>query len=156
MADQKQDIKKKGNYEQWTEEESKLLLEIMVNAAARGWRDNPRNFWRFPCKEQPKKKINRTDYEGSFSSSKNTPQGGVIEKLDKISTSFEGIYNLLEKREKERQYTIWDAIKEIPNLEEDTRFKAVELLDTKGKKDVFLKMSPEKRSSWIFHKIGQL
>ncbi|KAM7518807.1 hypothetical protein LguiB_017769 [Lonicera macranthoides] len=40
MADQQQDIKKKGNYEQWTEEESKLLLELMVDAAAQGWRDN--------------------------------------------------------------------------------------------------------------------
>ncbi|KAM7462226.1 hypothetical protein LguiA_030347 [Lonicera macranthoides] len=315
MADQQQDIKKKGNYEQWTEEESKLLLELMVDAVAQGWRDNSgilgkqvveerilpilnkklgiqktyknyqsrlkwfKNKWssystliRFssgfgydlttkkftacdevweeyfkahpkdtelrygtfedyedleiaigngvavgknsiglgsatdartlgasegievsiedleydvdsnafirpnyndtsfhstsplqspeflevPMQGTTQKKRNRTDYEGSSSSSKNTPQGGVIEKLDKISTSFEGIYSLLEKREKERQYTIWDAIKEIPNLEEDTRFKAVELLDTKGKKDVFLKMSPEERSSWIFHKIGQL
>ncbi|KAM7497035.1 hypothetical protein LguiA_021449 [Lonicera macranthoides] len=40
MADQQQDVKKKGIYEQWTEEESKLLLEFMVDAAARGWCDN--------------------------------------------------------------------------------------------------------------------
>ena len=40
MVDQQQDVKKKGNYEQWTEEEGKLLLELMVDAASRGWRDN--------------------------------------------------------------------------------------------------------------------
>ena len=40
MADQQQDLKRRGNYEQWTEEESKVLLELMVDVAARGWRDN--------------------------------------------------------------------------------------------------------------------
>jgi len=109
-------------------------------------------FSEVPCKEQPRRKRNRTDYEDNSSLSRNSPQSVVNEKLDKISNSFEGIYSLLEKREMARQYTIWDAIKEIPNLDEDTRFKAVELLDTKAKKDVFLKMSPEERSSWIFHK----
>lgn len=40
MVDQQQDIKKRTNYEQWTKEESDVLLEIMVDAVNRGWRDN--------------------------------------------------------------------------------------------------------------------
>lgn len=36
------------------------------------------------------------------------PQGDVIEKLHKISTSFEGIYSLLEKREKRKGETIYN------------------------------------------------
>ncbi|KAM7486286.1 hypothetical protein LguiA_002295 [Lonicera macranthoides] len=237
MADQQQDIKKKGNYEQWTEEESKLLLELMVDAAARGWRDNSgilgkqvieerilpilnkklgiqktyknyqsrlkwfKNKWssystlmRFSSgfgydlttkkftacdevweeyfKAHPKDMELRygtfEDYEdleiaigNGVAVGKNSIGSGSATDARTLGAS-EGIevsiedMDLLEKREKERQYTIWDAIKEIPNLEEDTRFKDVELLDTKGKKDVFLKMSPEERSSWIFHKIGQL
>ncbi|RAL44789.1 hypothetical protein DM860_003548 [Cuscuta australis] len=100
------------------------------------------------CHEIPMQKItqtkrNRSTYEGS----------GVLETLDEISTSFKRIYSLLEKREREREYTIWDAIKDTPGLDEDTQFKAIELLDNKGKKDVFLKMSPEERLKWIHHKM---
>ncbi|XP_062021094.1 uncharacterized protein At2g29880-like [Rosa rugosa] len=40
MVDPQQDGKKNGNYEQWTKEESDTLLELMVDAAVRGWRDN--------------------------------------------------------------------------------------------------------------------
>jgi hypothetical protein len=54
-------------------------------------------FLEVPMQGATQKKRNRTEYEGSSSSSGNTPQGGVIEKLDKISTSFEGIYSLLRK-----------------------------------------------------------
>ena len=49
---------------------------------------------------------------------------------------------------------IWDVIKEISNLDDITRFKTAELLNTKAKKDFFLKMSPEERSSWINFKLG--
>ena len=40
MGDTQQDVKKKGTYEQWTKEESNALLELMVDGATRGWRDN--------------------------------------------------------------------------------------------------------------------
>ena len=83
-----------------------------------------------------------------------------MEQLDKLTTTFEGVYSLLEKREsllekreRDRAYTIWDAIEEIPNLDEDIRFKAFDLLDTKSKGDGFLKMAPEVRENWIFHKM---
>lgn len=39
MADV-QSVKKRVNYDQWTHGESKALLDIMVDAANRGWRDN--------------------------------------------------------------------------------------------------------------------
>ncbi|KAM5588254.1 hypothetical protein ABKV19_006609 [Rosa sericea] len=91
--------------------------------------------------------------KGSSSSIENTYESRIIQSLDKISTSFERLYNLLEKRERERQYTVWDAIKEIPNLDQVTRFTALDLIDTKTKKDAFLKMSPEERLNWIFYKM---
>ena len=47
----------------------------------------------------------------------------------------------------------WDAIKEIPNLDADTRIKAFDLLVTKSQKDGFLKMSVEERAQWIAYKI---
>ncbi|KAM5554532.1 hypothetical protein ABKV19_022765 [Rosa sericea] len=110
-----------------------------------------------PKQGRTQNKINRTEYEG------NTPQSGIMEQLNKISTTFEGVYSLLEKRERvlekrerKREYITWDAIKEIPNLEEAIRFKALELLDTQTKKDGFLKMSPEERANWIFHKMREL
>lgn len=40
MGDSQQDGKKRIGYEQWTKEESRVLLEIMVDATSRGWRDN--------------------------------------------------------------------------------------------------------------------
>ncbi|XP_024190318.1 uncharacterized protein At2g29880 [Rosa chinensis] len=110
-----------------------------------------------PKQGRTQTKRNRTEYE------ENTPQSGIMEQLNKISTTFEGVYSLLakrervlEKREREREYTTWDAIKEIPNMEEAIRFKALELLDTQTKKDGFLKMSPEERANWIFHKMREL
>ncbi|KAL3037962.1 hypothetical protein AAZX31_01G101800 [Glycine max] len=77
-----------------------------------------------------------------------------------IAVNFEKISNMMEKREKDRdrdrelEGIIWDVIKEIPNLDDITRFKTAELLNTKAKKDFFLKMSQEERSSWINFKLG--
>ncbi|XP_074364579.1 uncharacterized protein At2g29880-like [Apium graveolens] len=39
MADS-QSAKKRAGYDQWTVDESNALLELMVDAASRGWRDN--------------------------------------------------------------------------------------------------------------------
>ena len=62
--------------------------------------------------------------------------------------------NDIEKRERMRKSNIWDAIKEIPNLDDNTRYTAGDLLNTKAKKDLFLKMSPKEHSSWINLKLG--
>ncbi|KAH6775971.1 hypothetical protein C2S52_013532 [Perilla frutescens var. hirtella] len=40
MRDSQQDMKRKTSYEQWTKEQSDLLLELMVDVAGREWRDN--------------------------------------------------------------------------------------------------------------------
>ncbi|KAL1815066.1 hypothetical protein ACET3Z_017640 [Daucus carota] len=40
VQDDVQIVKKRKSYGQWTQEESNALLEIMVDAANRGWRDN--------------------------------------------------------------------------------------------------------------------
>ncbi|XP_040368038.1 uncharacterized protein At2g29880-like [Rosa chinensis] len=86
-----------------------------------------------PRRGTTQNKRGRTDYEGNSNSIGGTPQSGVMKKLDKLYSGFEVMINLLEKRE--QQSKIWDAIMEIPNLDEATGFKALELLDTKTKKD---------------------
>ncbi|KAK3218403.1 hypothetical protein Dsin_012373 [Dipteronia sinensis] len=103
------------------------------------------------------RKRSRSEYEGSSSSNGTNNHARVLDNLsvgiDSISTNFERIYNLMEKRERDREIekrtTIWDAIKDIPDLDDTTRFRAVELLNTKTKKDMFFKMTPEERSAWI-------
>ncbi|KAK2649970.1 hypothetical protein Ddye_017459 [Dipteronia dyeriana] len=112
-----------------------------------------------------KKKRNKTDFEG-LSSFQNINQADIIEKnsygIDSIAVDFRGVRSLMEKREsdrekreiekkeKERKSNIWDAIKETPNLDNSTRYKAIGLLNTKTKKDVFLYLL---RNEWLFGNI---
>ncbi|XP_021833155.1 uncharacterized protein At2g29880-like [Prunus avium] len=110
-----------------------------------------------PQGKTSQKKRSRSEYEGSSNSIDSTNQ--AKEKvLETISTNFEKIYALMEKRERDRERDrengIWDAMKDVPNLDDNVRYKAVELLNTKVKQDMFLKMSPEERSSWISFKLG--
>ncbi|KAG5010085.1 hypothetical protein JHK87_018600 [Glycine soja] len=112
-----------------------------------------------PIEKQNCHKRRRSEYGGSSSAVGINNQGNVLENLSvgirTIAVNFEKISNMMEKREKDRdrdrelEGIIWDVIKEIPNLDDITRFKTAELLNTKAKKDFFLKMSPEERSSWI-------
>ncbi|KAG5016300.1 hypothetical protein JHK85_022436 [Glycine max] len=117
-----------------------------------------------PIEKQNCHKRRRSEYGGSSSAVGINNQGNILENLSvgigTIAVNFEKISNMMEKREKDRdrdrelEGIIWDVIKEIPNLDDITRFKTVELLNTKAKKDFFLKMSPEERSSWINFKLG--
>ncbi|KAL2993615.1 hypothetical protein AAZX31_10G122200 [Glycine max] len=117
-----------------------------------------------PIEKQNCHKRRRSEYGGSSSVVGINNQGNVLENLSvgigTIAVNFEKISNMMEKREKDRdrdrelEGIIWDVIKEIPNLDDITRFKTAELLNTKAKKDFFLKMSPEERSSWINFKLG--
>lgn len=109
-------------------------------------------------RSQPKR--SRVQYEANSNSGKNVLQNDVMKEIKKITSTFEEVHSLvqkrdtiLEKRERERGYTTWDAIKEIPNLDEDIRLKAFDLLDTKSKKDGFLKMTVEERANWITYKL---
>ncbi|CAL9025899.1 unnamed protein product [Prunus brigantina] len=104
-----------------------------------------------PQGKTSQKKRSRSEYEGSSNSIGSTNQAKVLET---ISTNFEKIYALMEKRERDRENSIWDAMKDVPNLDDNARFLAIELLNTKVKQDMFLKMSPEERSSWISFKLG--
>ncbi|ESQ56392.1 hypothetical protein EUTSA_v10027019mg [Eutrema salsugineum] len=55
-----------------------------------------------------------------------------------------------EKREVEKKKNnVWDAMKEVPNLNQSMKFKAVTLIYSLGMKDVFTDMSPEERFGWI-------
>ncbi|KAL5195397.1 Uncharacterized protein HKD37_20G057260 [Glycine soja] len=117
-----------------------------------------------PIEKQNCHKRRRSEYGGSSSAVGINNQGNVLENLSvgigTIAVNFEKISNMMEKREKDRdrdrelEGIIWDVIKEIPNLDDITRFKTAELLNTKAKKDFFLKMSSEERSSWINFKLG--
>lgn len=40
MSNSQQDVKKRDGYDHWTKEESRALLDIMVDATSRGWRNN--------------------------------------------------------------------------------------------------------------------
>lgn len=40
IMDDSQSVKKRSGYDQWSKDESDGLLELMVDAANRGWRDN--------------------------------------------------------------------------------------------------------------------
>ncbi|CAL2242860.1 unnamed protein product [Prunus armeniaca] len=113
-----------------------------------------------PTEKPSRNKRNRSEYEVSSSSVGTNNQAKVLENLsigiETISANFVKISNLMEKRERDRdrERDIWDAIKEIPNLDDNTRYMAGELLSNKAKKDLFLKMSLEERSSWIKFKLG--
>lgn len=55
-----------------------------------------------------------------------------------------------EEREAEkRKNNVWDAIKEIPDLEQDICYDAVTTIHTLKMKDVFLRMTVEERLGWI-------
>ncbi|KAK1365831.1 Disease resistance protein [Heracleum sosnowskyi] len=112
------------------------------------------NFFEVPRKKLPTKR-GRVDYEGSSDSSANPPKSDIFQQLAKLTSTFEGVYGLLEKGEQERTYTAWDAIKEVPNLGEDIRLEAFNFLDTKTKKDGFLKMTPEERANWIHNMMSK-
>ncbi|KAK1377398.1 Disease resistance protein [Heracleum sosnowskyi] len=79
-----------------------------------------------------------------------SPKGSpeVFEVPRKKLPTKRGVYGLLEKREQERTYTAWDAIKEVPNL-------GFNFLDTKTKKDDFLKMTSEERENWIHNMMSK-
>ncbi|KAL5189785.1 Uncharacterized protein HKD37_04G009395 [Glycine soja] len=101
-----------------------------------------------PIEKQNCHKRRRSEYGGSSSAVGINNQGNVLENLSvgigTIAVNFEKISNMMEKREKDRdrdrelEGIIWDVIKEIPNLDDITRFKTAELLNTKAKNDFFL------------------
>ncbi|XP_057779738.1 uncharacterized protein At2g29880-like [Salvia miltiorrhiza] len=105
-------------------------------------------------------KRTRGQFEINSGHTENRSHQEFMAEVKKITTTMDGVQSLLvkrdtmlEKREREKTYTTWDAIKEIPDLTDDIRVKAFDLLDTKTKKDEFLKMTIAERARWIAFKI---
>ncbi len=46
-------------------------------------------------------------------------------------------------------HSCWDLIREIPGLDQRSRFKALKLLNTRAKKNELLKMTVEEHIEWI-------
>ncbi|XP_027368198.1 uncharacterized protein LOC113874174 [Abrus precatorius] len=113
-----------------------------------------------PTKKPINHKQSRSKYGESSNSVGNNSQDKVLENLsvgiEIIAINFEKLSNLMEKREryKEAKENIWSAIKEISNLDDQTRYMATDFPDTNAKKDFFLMMSIEEHSNWIKYKLG--
>ncbi|KZV31159.1 myosin-12 [Dorcoceras hygrometricum] len=90
------------------------------------------------------RKRDRTEFEAKSSAFKNTDQ----EVLHKFSHNLENIASKLESI-RDGGGTCWDAIKEVPNLDNRTKYKVLDLLTTRPLKMDFLKMTIEERSGWI-------
>nr|KYP70002.1 Uncharacterized protein At2g29880 family [Cajanus cajan] len=113
-----------------------------------------------PIENQINHKRSRSEYGVSSNLIGNNSQAKVLENIfvgiKTIASNFEKMSNFMEKRERyqEAKGNIWSAIKEIPNLDDRTRYMATDLLDTNAKKDFFLMLSIEERSDWIKYKLG--
>lgn len=73
----------------------------------------------------------------------------VTSTMDRVESLFVKRDTMMEKRENEKSFTTWDAIEEIPDLSEEDRYTAFDLLVTKSQKDGFMKMTVPQRKRWI-------
>ncbi|CAA2985117.1 Hypothetical predicted protein [Olea europaea subsp. europaea] len=175
-----ENIQGKGTekYEKWTSEESNELLKLMVDAATRGWRDSNGLLNTFLDHEDLRIAVGSgtavgthsialgddTDARTSYTEERrvsdslieyfmydpDTEAFIVTDKQDFISSEITQAIELIDTREP----NCWNVIKEIPNLDDDDRFKVLDLLNTKAKKSEFLSMTPEERSKWITLKLN--
>ncbi|XP_073121138.1 uncharacterized protein At2g29880-like [Henckelia pumila] len=94
------------------------------------------------------KKRDRTDFELKSRTSKNIDPD-VMQKLscnlEKAASKIESIGAVDDN--------CWDAIKEVPDLDNRTRFIVLDLVNTRAKKTAFLKMTIEERLEWIKYKL---
>ncbi|XP_022882377.1 uncharacterized protein At2g29880-like [Olea europaea var. sylvestris] len=97
------------------------------------------------------RKRSRTEFEAKSSSFE--PKSTQLGILDKLASTFDKITQAIESIDT-REPNCWNIIKDIPNLEDDDRFKVLDLLNTKAKKSEFLNMTPEERSKWITFKLN--
>ncbi|KAK9088690.1 hypothetical protein Scep_027772 [Stephania cephalantha] len=92
------------------------------------------------------RKRNRAEKEGNLDSNGNNNfQMDFLNKLiEKISSFADKVDRFMA-----RDQGCWKLIKEISYLPDSTRFKVLELLNTRAKKIDFMEMSSEERSKWI-------
>ncbi|KAL2454201.1 Uncharacterized protein Adt_21686 [Abeliophyllum distichum] len=95
----------------------------------------------------PTRKRNRTNIGAKSVETYNIQ----LELMDKITQNIDKLTRSIDSIDSEP--SCWDIIREIPNLDDSARFKALDLLNTRGKKFEFMKMTPEERSKWINHKL---
>ncbi|XP_073053799.1 uncharacterized protein At2g29880-like [Primulina eburnea] len=96
------------------------------------------------------KKRDRAEFEAKSRTFKNTDPNYICEishTLEKVVSKIELIGNAGDN--------CWDAIKEVPNLDNRTRYKVLDLLNTRSKKMDFLKMTIEERLGWIDYKLNE-
>ncbi|XP_073137896.1 uncharacterized protein At2g29880-like [Henckelia pumila] len=94
------------------------------------------------------KKRDRTDFEAKSTTCKSINPNTMREfshSLEKVLSKIKSIGNA--------GGTCLEAIKEVPNLDNRARYKALDLLNTRSKKMDFLKMTIEERSGWIEYKL---
>ncbi|ESQ38724.1 hypothetical protein EUTSA_v10029159mg [Eutrema salsugineum] len=112
-----------------------------------------------PAYETSKEKLHsrkRAKPSGNGDPSKSTNLGDhseqVLTEMIGVSTN---LINLIQQKEEryQRENNVWDAIKEIPGLEEHIRYDAVTKIHTLKMKDVFVSMSVEERLGWILRNI---
>ncbi|KAK1273678.1 hypothetical protein QJS04_geneDACA010809 [Acorus gramineus] len=100
-----------------------------------------------------KRRIEKAEINNSNKGSASVERLDTLNRgIDRIATSFEHMQSLMQKRDK--SFDCWDAIKETPDLDEITLFRAFDLLKSRGAKELFVKMTPVERKRWILFKLG--
>ncbi|RZC88564.1 hypothetical protein C5167_016424 [Papaver somniferum] len=97
----------------------------------------------------PQPKRSRTEIsQGGNSPSIVPSKDQLLERLcvdvHNMSNNFDVIRVVMEK-----SGSLWDAMKEVPGLQNQTRFKAMNLIAEREIKDMFIAMSPKERYEWI-------
>ncbi|XP_022895388.1 uncharacterized protein At2g29880-like [Olea europaea var. sylvestris] len=86
------------------------------------------------------RKRSRTKFEAK--SSMFDPKRTQSDVIDKLACTVDKITQAIESIDT-RQHNCWYIIKEIPDLDDNDRFKVLDLLNTKAKKSEFLNMTSE-------------
>ncbi|XP_042425758.1 uncharacterized protein At2g29880-like [Zingiber officinale] len=99
---------------------------------------------------QATRKRDRSEFEAKSSTSKNIDP----DVLNRLSYTIEKASSKIELVGVADD-NCWDAIKQVPNLDNRTRYKALDWLNTRAKKVAFLKMTIEERLEWIDFKMSE-
>ncbi|XP_057775379.1 uncharacterized protein At2g29880-like [Salvia miltiorrhiza] len=101
-------------------------------------------------------KRSRGQFETNSGHTENSSHQELMVEIKKVTSTMDRVESLfvkrdttLERREKEKSFTTWDAILEIADLSEDDRYTTFDLLVTKSQKDGFMKMTVPERKRWI-------
>ena len=115
---------------------------------------SPENVVKRRVEKLVSRKRSRTDASSSSVEINTDQSDAMVMMTSKILTFIqqreERQQKEVEKREAEKKKnSVWDAMKEVPNLDDRIKFKAVTLIYSLGMKDVFTDMSIEERYGGI-------